>query len=244
MEVRAEGYDQNTLESDQLPYFIAAAHELKAPLALIRQLALSLEGIEMTADEQARLLRQIALTSEKGLRLTTDLTRSYRLEDGLFELEPINSRQLCEEVAHELTPLYTAKGRELRVASGRGQIMALANRDLLSRIVTSFADNALHYGDDRAPVFIQTSRSNSTENVRISVRDYGPALPAAIWKKIKLRLGSSPQLLQNRPASSGLGLYIASQFAEAMQGSIGATRHSDGTTFFVDLHASQQLKLL
>jgi signal transduction histidine kinase len=65
-----------------------------------------------------------------------------------------------------------------------------------------------------------------------------------MWRRVKQRLGTAPQPLQNRPASSGLGLYIAGQFAEAMQGSIGATRHRDGATFYVELLASQQLKLL
>ena len=42
----------------------------------------------------------------------------------------------------------------------------------------------------------------------------------------------------------GLGLYIASQFAEAMHGKIGAIRHKDGATFYVELQASSQMTLL
>lgn len=231
------------LYADQLPFMVAAAHELKAPLALIRQLSLSLEQEGNMGEEQRRVLQHIILTSEKGLRLTGDLTRSARLEDGLFQLEPINSRQLCEEVAHELTPLYKARGRELRVASGRRQLLAVANRDLLRRILVNFSDNALHYAHSQTPVVIRVS-SRGEERVRVGVRDYGPAVPRDSWRHIKRRLGVAPQTLHNRPASSGLGLYIAGQFAEVMQGSIGATRHQNGATFYVDLLASQQLKLL
>lgn len=228
----------------ELPFAVAAAHELKAPLALIRQLSLGLEQGDYSEKEHRRLLRQIVLTSERGIRLTNDLTRSTRLEDSLFALEPINARQLCEEVAHELSPLYKARGRELRVASGRKQLLAVANKDLLRRILINFSDNALHYAENDAPVTIGTSSLREGERVRLGVRDHGPAVPNDVWQRVSRQLGAAPQALQNRPASSGLGLYIAGQFADAMQGSIGATRHRDGATFYVDLTASRQLKLL
>ena len=184
------------------------------------------------------------LTSERGLRLAADLTRTTRLKDGLFELEPINSRQLCEEVAHELAPLYQARGRDLRVAAGHRQLLVVGNRDLLRRILINFGDNALHYAQSSVPVVLKVSSSGRGERVRVGVRDYGPAVPSDAWHRIVRSLGVSPQALQNRPASSGLGLYIAGQFAEAMQGSIGATRHRDGATFYVDLLASRQLALI
>jgi len=232
------------LSDDQIPFMVAAAHELKAPLALIRQLSLSLEeGLE-GAENQRQMLRQILLTSERGLRLTSDLTRTVRLEDSLFELEPVNARQLCEDVAHELSPLYKACGRELQVVAGKRQLLAVANRDLLRRILVNFSDNALHYADARTPVLIQSAGYQEGQKIRLGVRDYGPAVSSDIWRRLKRNLGASPQAMQNRPASSGLGLYISGQFAEVMHGSIGATRHRDGATFYVDLLASQQMKLL
>ena len=226
------------------PFLVAAAHELKAPLALIRQLSLGLEQGSYSSDERLRMIHQIILTSERGLRLTSDLTRTTRLDDSLFALETINSRQLCEEVAHELTPLYKAQNRELRVEGGRRQILAVGNRDLLRRILTNFSDNALYYAGEASPVVIKASSFAGGERVRVGVRDYGPAVPSDVWHRVKKHLGTAPQALQSRPASSGLGLYLSGQFAGAMQGSIGATRHRDGATFYVDLLASKQLKLL
>ena len=52
------------------------------------------------------------------------------------------------------------------------------------------------------------------------------------------------QALHARPQSSGLGLYVAGQFAQAMQGKVGATRHRDGATFYVAVLASSQMRLL
>jgi signal transduction histidine kinase len=230
--------------ADEMPFAVAAAHELKAPLALIRQLSLSLEQGQWNEPEQRRMLRHITLTSESALRLTTDLTKATRLEDSLFELTPLNPRELCEEVAHELSPLFKAKNRELRVAAGRRPMLAVANRDLVRRIIMNFSDNALQYADTATPVTLHASSVSGGERVRISVRDFGPAVPADVWQTVKRHLGRAPQTLHSRPGSSGLGLYIAGQFADAMNGEIGATRHRDGATFYVELLSSRQLRLL
>lgn len=223
---------------------IMAAHELKAPLALIRQLSLALESGRVPAAERERLFHQITLVSERALRLTTDLTRSARLEDSLFELEPLNPQQICEEVAHELTPLYRAQGKKIQVSSRYRPILAVANRDLLRRVLLNFADNALHYVPTATPVELFTLTKEFGSQIRLGVRDYGPQIPANTWQLIERNLGTNRQSLHIRPQSSGLGLYIAGQFARAMQGSVGAIRHHRGATFYVDIGASKQLRLL
>lgn len=235
---------QGGLLSGDLPFLVTAAHELKSPLSLVRQLALGLEAGQIGAEERDRMLRQIVLTSERALRLTTDLSRSSRLEDSIFDLEPINPQQLCEEVAHELSPLYAARGRQIRVASHSRSMLVVANYDLLRRIMLNFGDNALHYTDSSEPVQLRARVHDAGKRIRLGVRDYGPAVPADAWQRLQDSLGTNTQVLHSRPQSSGLGLYVAGQFASAMHGRIGATRHRDGATFYVDIDASTQLSLL
>jgi K+-sensing histidine kinase KdpD len=236
-------FDDGSL-SGGLSFVVTAAHELKAPLALVRQLSLALEAGDYDAAETERMLRQITLTSERALRLTTDLSRSSRLEDGLFELEPLNPQQICEDVVHELAPLYAARGREIRVSSRHRSALAVGNRDLLRRILLNFGDNALHYASSSEPVELRASSLQRGSRIRLGVRDFGPAVSTDLWQKLQSHLGTGAQPLHARPQSSGLGLYVAGQFAGAMHGQIGATRHRDGATFYVDLTASTQLSLL
>ena len=223
---------------------IAAAHELKAPLALVRQLTLRLEDDALPAVERQRLLRQVILTSERALRLTSDLTRSARLDPVLFTLEPINPEQLCRDVVSELAPLFDAYGRSVSVKTYKHPLLLVANRDLLRRILLGFSDNALHYSQPGSAVHMQIKAFKRAGVIRIGVRDYGPALSSDMWRKLQKKLRTAPQSIHARPESSGLGLYIASQFAEAMNGRIGAVRHKDGATFYVELQASSQLSLL
>ena len=228
----------------QIPSLVAAAHELKSPLALVRQLALTLEAGDLAPGESERMLRQISLTSERALRLTSDLTRSARLDDAMFTLEPINPQQLCEDIVHELQPLFNAYGRDVRLAPHRHPLLLVGNRDLLRRIIMNFSDNALHYAEPGSAVEIQIKAFNNGQTIRLGVRDYGPALSSDMWKTLSAKLARAPQPVHARPQSSGLGLYVAGQFADAMDGKIGVTRHRDGATFYVDLGSSRQLSLL
>ncbi len=226
----------------------AAAHELKAPLALVRQLALRLQdelGNEHFSDShKLKLLQQITLTSERALRLTSDLTKASRLDSALFSLEPINPEQLCRDIVSELTPLFDAYGKTVSVKSHRHPLLLVANRDLLRRILLGFSDNALHYTQPGTAVHLQIQAFKKSGIIRIGVRDFGPALSTDMWRKLQKKLRTAPQAVHARPESSGLGLYIAHQFAEAMNGTIGAVRHKDGATFYVELQASSQLSLL
>lgn len=208
---------------------IAAAHELKSPVALIRQLALELEATALP--EQKEQLSQLILTSERSLRLTTSLTRHRQLNESLafLETEPINAQQLCEEVAHELWPLFAAHGRRIEVDTRRAAPLVVANRDLLRRILLHFGDNALQYAHSGVAQFrVQRHRSG----VRVGLRDDGPIVPV------------TNEPLVGRPMSSGLGLQLSKEFADMMNGTIGSVKHHTGMTFYVQMLPSEQLSLL
>ena len=81
------------------------------------------------------------------------------------------------------------------------------------------------------------------DKVRVVIRDYGPALPIDVWKEMKQGFINKPTSIAMRPGSSGLGLYIASKFSRYMNAEVGAVRHRDGTSFYVNLPISRQGRL-
>lgn len=225
--------------------FISAAHELKSPLALIRLLTIELAN-ETDLRRREIITTQIRLTTEKSLRLTTDLTRARTLQTELLPTESLQVKPVLDEVIHDLQPLYAAHSRRLSI-SRRATIPAIiANRDLLRRVLSNFADNALHYTDEESVVELFMHLQRNSQTVRIGVRDIGPTLPTAIWRSVRSKSDISPYFQDaNRPASSGLGLQIVHKFAQSMNGSIGAVRHrKGGTSFYIELPISRQLSLL
>ncbi|MDO4742265.1 MAG: HAMP domain-containing sensor histidine kinase [Candidatus Saccharibacteria bacterium] len=217
---------------------LVAAHELKAPLAVLRQLALSFDEMDSSNE---RIRTEMISVSERALKQVNDLTRIKRLEDGLFEMEPVSIRSVCDEVTRELEYLFRFNRRELFVKYSNRTQLVTANRELLKSVIYNFLLNAMHYSGEgtRAELVVKDYR----DKVKVSIRDYGPALPIEVWKEMRRGWVEKPTTIAMRPGSSGLGLFIASRFSRYMRAEVGATRHRDGTSFYVELPSSKQMRL-
>ena len=226
---------------EEVDGILVAAHELKAPLAVLRQLALSFDEMDSTNEH---IRSEIISISERAIRQVNDLTKIRRLEDGLFAMEPVAIRAVCDDVTHELRHLLSdSNGQNLHLSTKYTNHARLvyANRELLYSVIYNFLLNAIHYASNDTHTKLVVG--DTKNRVKISIRDYGPALPASIWRTIKSGSINQPVDIVMRPGSSGLGLYIAAKFSHYMGAQIGAIRHRDGTSFFVELPISKQASL-
>ncbi len=216
------------------------AHELKSPLSLIRQLSLIVEQQDLPPETVSKFLKQITATSDKALRLASDLSKinNYQLD---FVTEPVNPVAVCQEVINELDVWYQLHHKKIKLKTKSKHYLVAANRNLLKSILINFCDNALHYANSNSTVELKISKSE--DKIRLSVRDYGPRIPRKIWRAIREQR-VLPQKLISRPESSGLGIYIANEMAHQMEAQIGLISHHDGATFYVELVNSKQMSLL
>ena len=225
-----------------LPSVLVAAHELKTPLALIRQMALLLDDDLTSAADKKQIQQRIIQASEQALQLTVDLANSANLTPSLFPLEPVNPLALCQQIAAETRLSAALYGRKISwPRSGRNSRLILANRTLLGRILANFLNNALKYTEDGSEIKVSVTAVGGA--VRLSVRDFGPMMSLKEYRRMLDEMDAR-KTVRTRPESSGLGIYVASQFARAMNGQIGLIRHRDGLTFYVEMPISRQLSLL
>ncbi len=224
-----------------LPSIYVAAHELKAPLVLMRQLAFELKASNPAEDIQT--IERLQLTVERSLRLVEQLTKTSRLEDSLFESEPLLAKAICRAVSDEMTPYARASGQEILVRVSRKSGVAIGHRALLTALLVNLCDNAITHNPEGSTVVVAANASNTA--VTFSVRDEGPRMSHSVFNAMRSQLGKGPLPAGDRPRSSGLGLWIASQFAEAMGGVLTLTRHHEaGITVSVALPHSKQMSLL
>ena len=224
--------------SEEVDGILVAAHELKEPLAVLRQLALSFDGInEMNEQIRSEMIK----VSERAIRQVNDLAKIRRLEDGLFMMEPVAIRATCDEVTRELGHLFIQNKKNLLVKYSNRVRLVTANHELLVSVIYNFLANAMHYSGEGMRTELVVKDSN--DKVKVIIRDYGPALPIDIWKDIKKGWIKRPTSVAMRSGSSALGLYIASRFSKYMHANIGAVRHRDGTSFYVELPVSKQASL-
>ncbi len=233
----------------ELAALAAAAHELKSPLALVQLIAETLADNDLTLTEHQRTqyLERLKFTSERMLRLVHQLAVSYRLDNDQqltfqFQLEPLSVGEICDDVAEEMLPYAREHNQHLRVTSRSCPHLVIANREILHDIVVNLLDNAIRHNPSGGHVDVFAHCRDS--QVRLTVRDEGQGVLPSEINQLRRTLGTQPQPLSGRGATSGLGLYIVGQFAHAMGGSLGLGRSAQGASFFVDLIRSKQMSLL
>lgn len=243
---------------------IIAAHELKTPLVLMRQLSLdfadSLKDADFAKDSEI-IAERMRLTSEKTLRLVDSLTQAARLEDGLFELEPIRLSGVFREITEEILPLSNSLEQKVVIKNSRkitnhsaSSPVVIANRSLLRSLMLNILDNSLQHNNSGESIEISSRIRRKSEQksgfdadvvAEIEVRDYGNEIDLHDFRKLRENLGSV-QPISNRPLSSGLGLAIAEIFANKMGGELNIVRHSKrgGLSFTITLPISRQMSLM
>lgn len=231
-----------------LDELVGAAHELKTPLAIIAHLVAAIEdeSLGLTEAERKTALQRIRLSTDRLLKLVQGLTTSYRLSQTnqlafQFELEPLSISQICEEVAHEITPLAQEYKQSVVLKQQKSQLI-VGNDSLVRSILFNLLDNAIRHSTPKNTVTMQIQRRQQL--IRVGVQDNGFGLNRSELKTLQQRMGKQTQPIIGRASSSGLGLYISQTMAQAMGGGIGVAATKVGTTFHVEFQHSAQLSFL
>ena len=225
----------------KLPSLSVAAHELKSPITLMRQLALAIQSGELSPDEERKFSDRLVMMSDRSLQLVNDLSHVGNLQPALFPLEPTNPLAVCRSLHVGISPMAEMYGRDIIWPKNRRVDLVSANSRLLGSVLSNFIDNALKYSQENMPIRVKIIQKDGS--TRMVVRDHGPQISLKEYRRL---IDEMEQLksIKTRPDSSGLGVYIAAQFARAMGAEIGLIRHRDGVSFYIDLTKSGQLSWL
>jgi signal transduction histidine kinase len=209
----------------------AVAHELRTPVAAVRNAA---EALRQTPDDAARerLLGVIVGASDQLGRLVDDLLDAARLGSGRFEvrLTSCDPAAIVVEAA-QAVELATGAGGTIAVDT-HGAPAVLADPDRLRQIVTNLLENAISHGGGRAAVSIAVTGSGS---VQVSVTDAGPGIPAGERDRV---FEPFHRLAGGSVRGTGLGLHLARELALAMGGTLTVgDSPAPGATFALELRA-------
>jgi len=211
------------------------SHELRTPLTSIKGFAETLLGGAMRDEATARrFLEIIDKEADRLVKLVDDLLDLSRLEDKRISLQlgQVEVGTLVDETLARLRPL--AGQRTIDVQAPPTAVVALADRDRLSQVLTNLLDNAIKFTPDGGRITVGWRCTNG--EVEISVSDSGPGIPEADLPRIFERFYKADRARPAHPGGSGLGLAITKHIVEAHGGRI-AVRSSPGTgtTFTVTL---------
>jgi two-component system, OmpR family, sensor kinase len=211
--------------------FIAtASHELRTPIFSLAGFVELLQDEELDEDTRREFLETMSEQVARLQKLSVDLLDLSRLDAGSLELnsEPVDLSELARSVMHEFTPALADHGTDLDVRLPEQGPEAVCDPERVAQIMRILLDNALRHTPAGTHVTVRADRSNGAAG--FTVADAGPGLPDGSRAKVFERFYTG-----DAARGAGLGLAIARELAERMDGRLRVTSQADGIAFTLEL---------
>jgi two-component system, OmpR family, phosphate regulon sensor histidine kinase PhoR len=224
--------------------FIAnASHELRTPLAALSGFIDTLLG-SARDDPQARgrFLAIMKTQAARMARLIDDLLSLSRVElaEHMHPDTPVDLFPVVRQVVDGLQTLATDRGVAIAITQPPAAAAIVpGDRDELTRVFENLVENALKYGAPGKRVeigFAQAAASDSSPEVLVAVRDYGPGIAAEHLPRLTERFYRVDVTQSRAEGGTGLGLSLVKHILNRHRGKLTVESEiGKGATFTVRL---------
>ncbi len=219
-----------------------AAHELRAPLAVLKGAASTLlvqtargHGRKL-ADWQYETLQELEQATDRLTDLTENLLDITRLQAGQFFLQraPINIVALLRHAVERLRQMTTRHNLALHTERPLLEVNIDARR--IEQVLVNLLTNAIKYSPYGGLIDIALLVDESEQEVKISVQDFGMGIPLHQQAQIFGRFMRADNARAASISGTGLGLYLCRSLVEQHEGRLWfESTEGEGTTFFLAL---------
>lgn len=222
-----------TLEQDRTRVMRHASHELKTPLATLREGAnLLSEGVAgPLTPQQARIAGIMQTNSVRLQGLIDGMLRMQQASHARDRMEssPIRFDKVIERAL--TTIQLAARNRKLRITGSLAPLTIEGDGEALATLADNLISNAIKFSPDGGVVQITLVREG--ENAVLDVIDDGPGISSEECKRIfePFYRGSAGKGVPG----AGLGLAIAHEFALAHRGRLEIVESAQGAHFRASL---------
>jgi signal transduction histidine kinase len=213
--------------------FIAtASHELRTPIFSLAGFVELLQDEDLDDDTRREFLETMSEQVERLQKLSVDLLDLSRLDAGSLELHPeeVDLSELARSIVNEFTPAMADHATDLDVRLPEQGPEAVCDPERVAQIMRILLDNALRHTPAGTHVTVRADRSNGAAG--FTVADAGPGLPDGTRGKVFERFYTG-----DAARGAGLGLAIAHELAERMDGRLRVSSQPGGTVFTLELPA-------
>jgi len=217
------------------------SHELRTPLAIVSS---SLDNLEQeTLSDEASTYAKRA--KEGAVRLSTILnamSAATRVEQAVQapEFEILRIDHFIEEISFAYRDIHPSHQFEFDTEGDTKYFEIDAAPELLAQMLDKLIDNAVDFSQKNSS--IRLTAIAKEDDIRLSVSNTGPALPAGMEQQLFDSLVSirDEKRGNNERPNLGLGLYIAALIVECHRGVINAKNiENTGVSFEIRLPRKQ-----
>ena len=211
------------------------SHELRNPLAPIRNSIFVLERAAPDGEQAARARGVIARQVGHLTRIVDDLLDVTRIERGLIVLHRVrvDLRELAAQAAEDFRHLLSDRGLELRVALPDAPLWVEADVTRLTQVIGNLLHNAAKFGGRGGEVTLSVRATGP--DAELAVRDTGVGLDPALRPRVFDAFFQGNRTIARSEGGLGLGLAVVKAVAELHGGSARAESPGPGhgATFVV-----------
>jgi signal transduction histidine kinase len=235
---RGAAVDPLTTKDPRKDEFLAMlAHELRGPLAPLRNAAALMRMREQDEPQEAALSALIDRQIQHLSRLIDDLLDASRIDRGKIALvlEPVELRSLLEQVLEAMRPVIESHGRKVALTTTRQPVWIEADPVRITQIVENLLDNAAKFSD--VPGAIRIGLEVSEGSARLSVADDGQGIDAELLPRVFDLFTQGARSPDRSQGGLGIGLSLVRNLTALHGGSITAASagHGRGSEFIVTL---------
>jgi len=213
--------------------FIAtASHELRTPIFSLAGFVELLQDEDLDEDTRREFIETMSEQVARLQKLSVDLLDLSRIDAGSMELhhEPVDLSELARSVLGEFRPALAEHRTRVEIALPSEGLEAACDRERVAQIMRILLDNALRHTPEGTQVTVSADRQNGA--AELTVADSGPGLSDGSRAHVFERFYTG-----DAARGAGLGLAIAQELAERMEGRITLSSRPGSTAFTLRLPA-------
>ena len=223
----------NQSEKMKNEFISSVSHELRTPLTAINGWAETIMNGEVRdAGDVKKGMGIIVSEARRLTNMVEELLEFSRIQDGRFTLsvEPMDIKAELEDAVYTYREFFRREGIELNHFDCDEEFPRSAgDPERLRQVFCNLLDNAAKHGGSGKR--IDTAIARDEDQVVITIRDYGPGIPAEELPHVKYKFykGSS------KARGSGIGLAVCDEIITRHEGTLDID-NAEGGGCIVTIH--------
>ena len=223
------------LDDLKAEFFSQISHELRAPLASLR------EGIQLLLDQVAGPLtaqQREALvimkdSSQRLIQQISTLLDLSKMEAGMMEyrIAQADLKRLADGAVNKVRWLAESKRVPVLIHAPDSRVWVPMDAARIEQVLDNLLSNAIKFSPAGATVHVSIEPDPAAGGIRVAVKDAGPGIAPEDLPHIFNRFYQGRRQGAQTVAGSGVGLALAKKIVEAHRGRIWVeSQAGEGTT--------------
>lgn len=212
-------------------FSLAAAHELKTPLTILRgELEVALKS-DRTKEKYIEVLKSNYEETLRMIRIIDNLFFISKSENDLIKLEiqPVEIRQLLSSVVENMRMIAKERNMEI-LLNALSNVTIGIDPGLIKQALYNIIDNAIKYGDENST--IEINLLEESDRIKINISNRGAGISEDKVGKIFDKFYRAEESRTRKSGGVGLGLSVVKSIIGLHNGAVSVLSIPNETTTF------------